>query len=141
MDTSIFLTIVHNYSRFTWIFFLTNKTKVRHFLQDFVTLTENQFFFASLRRYVPIMANNFFLMISIIVRVFFMKLLMLQLLNKTRLLRGSINIFSMCVMLFFFKQKYQTFSGPIHLNWLFILVIGYPLLFSVSISLWISLFY
>ena len=70
-------------------------------------------------------------MISIIVRVFFMKLLVSQLLNKTGFLRESINIFSMCVVLFFFKQKYQTFSGSIRLNWLFISLIGYPLLFSI----------
>jgi len=49
-----------------------------------------------------IMAKSFFLMISIIVRVFFMKLLVSQLLNKMGLLRGSINIFSMC---FVFQAK------------------------------------
>jgi len=38
-----FFTIVDNYSRFTWILFLKNKTEVRSLLQDFIILTENQF--------------------------------------------------------------------------------------------------
>jgi len=41
MDTSIFLTIVDDYSRFTWILFLKNKTEVRPLLQNFLTLTES----------------------------------------------------------------------------------------------------
>jgi len=60
-------------------------------------LTKKTRFLASLRKYVPIMVKSFFLIIFIITRVFFMKLHMLQLLNKTGLLRGSINIFLMCV--------------------------------------------
>jgi len=51
------------------------------------------------------MLKSFFLIIFIIVRVFFIKLHVLQLLNKTGLLRGNINIFSMCVVLFFFQAK------------------------------------
>ena len=38
-----FLTIVDDYSRFTWILFLKNKTEVRSLLQDFINLNENQF--------------------------------------------------------------------------------------------------
>jgi len=38
-----FLTIVDDYSRFTWILFLKNKIEVRPLLQDFITFTENQF--------------------------------------------------------------------------------------------------
>jgi len=38
-----FFTIVDDYSRFTWILFLKNKTEVRSLLQDFIILTENQF--------------------------------------------------------------------------------------------------
>ena len=38
-----FLTIVDDYSRFTWIHFLKNKTEIRPLLPDFITLTEKQF--------------------------------------------------------------------------------------------------
>jgi len=111
------------------LFFL--KIKLKSDLFKILFLCQKISFLASLRKYVPIMEKSFFLMISIIVRVFSKKLLVSQLLNKTRLLRGSTNIFSMCVVLFFFQKKYQTFSGLIRLNWLFILLIGYPLLFSI----------
>lgn len=38
-----FLTIVDDYSRFTWIHLLKSKMEIRNLLQNFILLIENQF--------------------------------------------------------------------------------------------------
>ena len=110
-----FLTIVDDYSKFTWILFLKNKTEVRSVLQDFIILTENQFS-CKLKKIRSDNGKEFLLNDFYNSKGIFHETSC----NKTGLLRGSINIFLMCVVLFFFKQKYPTFSGPIPLNWMFI---------------------
>ena len=118
MDTSIFLTTVDDYSRFTWILFLKNKTEVKSLLQDFIILTENQFS-CKLKKIRSNNGKKFLLNDFYNSKGIFHETSCVATPQKNGIVE-SINIFLMCVVLFFFKQKYPTFSGPIPLNWLFI---------------------
>jgi transposase InsO family protein len=41
--SKFFLTIVDDFSRFTWVYLMHNKSQTRTFLQSFILLVENQF--------------------------------------------------------------------------------------------------
>ena len=100
-----FLTIVDDFSYYTWIVLLRSKGEVRTQIQNFIVLIDNQFQITIKR----VRSNN--------------GLEFFQQDNKMVVSKENINIFLMLLELLCFNLKFQNIFGHMLLNMLFILLI------------------